>query len=130
MTKGQKLFSFIEVTDETPVQKLSILEQLRLLIRRLSNDDKEQLKADDAETLYSLQLKANLLEFLNKSTEKIRKGEERVVTVQIASKFLPVLDDVLESPTIAAYYTTTVSKPDIEFDIDYFVKLRLEVKSY
>ena len=130
MAKRQKLFSFVELTDDTPIQKLSILEQFRLLVRRLSNDDKEQLKADDAETVYGLQLKANLLEFLNKATEKIRRGDETSVTMQISSKFLPVLDDVLNSSTIATYYTSTVTKPDIEFDIDYFLKLKLEVKAY
>lgn len=61
--KGKKLFSFIAVDDNTPIQKLTFSEQLRVLIQRMTNESKEQLKADDAETVYQLQLKANLLEF-------------------------------------------------------------------
>lgn len=127
---GKKLFSYLEVGDDTPVQKLSILEQFRLLIRKASNADSEQLRADDATTKYQLTLQADLLEFLQKATNKLRQGEARKVTCQVSSKFLPVLDDVLASTPIAAYYTVKVEKPDIEFDIDYFVKVTLEVKSY
>ena len=128
--KGKRLFSFIEVAEDTQIQKLTITEQLRLLIKRLSGDDKEQLRVEDAETVYALQLKADLLEFLRKSTEKVRQGVHKSVTVSISSRFLPVLDEVLESPSISAYYTTTVRKPDIDFDVEYYITVTLEVKSY
>ena len=96
----------------------------------MTNENKEQLKADDAETVYQLQLKANLLEFLHKATEKVRQGEHHSVTVSVSSKFLPVLEDVLESTSISTYYTYTVDKPEIEYDIEYFIQITLEVKSY
>lgn len=128
--KGKKLFSFLEVTDETPIQKLSIMDQFRLLVRRLSNSDAEQLKADDAETVYELQLKADLQEFLYKATKKVRNGEEQSVTMNISSKFLPVLDSVLEGPTIKPFYTYEIHKPEVDLDIDYFIRLTLEVRAY
>ena len=40
--KGKKLFSFIAVDDDTPIQKLTFSEQLRVLIQRLTNESKEQ----------------------------------------------------------------------------------------
>lgn len=128
--KGKKLFSFIAVDDNTPIQKLTFSEQLRVLIQRMTNESKEQLKADDAETVYQLQLKANLLEFLQKATEKVRQGEHHSVTVSVSSKFLPVLQEVLESTSISTYYTYIVDKPEIDYDIEYFIKITLEVKSY
>lgn len=128
--KGKKLFSFIAVDDNTPIQKLTFSEQLRVLIQRMTNESKEQLKADDAETVYQLQLKANLLEFLQKATEKVRQGEHHSVTVSVSSKFLPVLQEVLESTSIATYYTYSVDKPEIDYDIEYFIQITLEVKSY
>lgn len=129
-SKGKKLFSFLEVTDETPIQKLSVLEQFRLLVRKASNSDREQLRADDAETIYQLQMQANLLEFITKATSKVRNGQARSVTVQLSSKFLPVLDEVLESPTIKPFYTWTIDKPEVDYDIDYFFRLKLEVRAY
>jgi len=128
--KGKKLFSFVEVDDNTPIQKLSLSDQLRVLIKKLTDDEKEQLRADDAETVYQLQLKANLLEFFHKATEKVRQGEHKSVTMAVSSKFLPVLDEVLESSSIATYYKVSTFKPEIEYDIDYFIRVTLEVKSY
>ena len=58
MAKGKKLFSFLEVTEETPIQKLTVTEQFRLLVRKLTNSDREQLRADDAETVFQLTLQA------------------------------------------------------------------------
>ena len=128
--RGKKLFSFLEVTDDTPIQKLSIAEQFRLLVRKLSNSDAEQLKADSAETVYMLQLQADLREFLYKATAKVRNGDEKSVTMEISSKFLPVLNTVLNSPAINPFYTWSISKPEIDLDIDYFFTLTLEAKSY
>lgn len=130
MKKGKKLFSFIEVTDDTPIQKLSFLEQLRIFVKRITNTDREQLKVESAETVYLLQLKANLLEFLYKATEDVRQGKHRSVTVSISSKFAPVIDEVLQTPSIAAYYNVSVKKPDIDYDIEYSILVTLEVKAY
>lgn len=130
MKKGKKLFSFIEVTDDTPIQKLSFLEQLRIFVKRITNTDREQLKVESAETVYLLQLKANLLEFLYKATEDVRQGKHRSVTVSISSKFAPVIDEVLQTPSIAAYYNVSVKKPDIDYDIEYLILVTLEVKAY
>lgn len=128
--KSTKLFSYVEVTDDTPVQKLGLLDQVRLLVRKLTASDAEQLRADDAETIYYLQLRANLQEFLYKATEAIRRGEHSSVTVEISSKFEPVLEEVLASSTIATYYSCTVRNPNIEYDIEYFIPVTLEVKTY
>ena len=46
--RWKKLASFVDVDDTTPIQKLTVLEQLRVLIRRMAREDKEQLKAEDA----------------------------------------------------------------------------------
>ena len=128
--KKKKLFSFVEVTDDTPIQKLSFMDQLRVMIKRLTNTDKEQLKAESAETVYELQLKANLLEFIQKATESVRRGEHHAVTMSISSKFQPVLADVLESPSITSYYVVTVVSPEVEYDIPYEIQVTLEVKAY
>ena len=110
--KGKKLFSFIAVDDDTPIQKLTFSEQLRVLIQRLTNESKE------------------LLEFLHKATEKVRQGEHHSVTVSVSSRFKPVLEDVLQSTSISTYYTYTVDEPEIDYDVEYYIQITLEVKSY
>jgi hypothetical protein len=74
-------------------------------------------------------LKANLLEFIQRSTEPIRKGEHHSVIVLISSKFAPVLDEVLNSSHVASFYHVTVSKPDIDYDIPYTIEVKLEVRT-
>ena len=39
MRQGKKLFTFVEVDANTPIQKLSVLDQFRVLIKKMANDD-------------------------------------------------------------------------------------------
>ena len=75
-------------------------------------------------------MRANLLEFINKATKTIREGKHTSVTMKISNQFDPVLEEVLSSPNIVNYYNVTVERPKIDYDIVYFIKVRLEVKPY
>ena len=124
----QKLFSYVEIDDSTPIQKLKVTDQLRALFKNAVDDDAQELKAEDAATIYELQLKANLFEFLAKSTSPIKQGRHNSVTLNISSKFEPVLDEVLNDRRIANFYNVRVLRPNIDYDIDYMVEVKLEVK--
>lgn len=126
----QKLFTYVEVDDNTPIQKLGIKDQLRVLIQRLTYDDATELKTEDAVTINQLTLRANLLELIHKATDPIRKGKRHKVTIMVSNMFDPVLEEVLASSTIANYYDVEVQRPDIEYDIPFFVTVKLEVKTY
>jgi hypothetical protein len=127
--KGKKLYSFVEIDDRTPIQKLKIADQLRALLRRLTYSAANDLKTEDAATAYFLTLKANLLEFIQKSTEPIKRGEHRSVTLVISGKFSPVLEEVLASPHVAPFYLIDVDRPDMDYDIPYTIEVRLEVRT-
>ena len=58
MQKKRKLFSYIEVDDNTPIQKLGVMDQLRVLIRKMGQDDASELIAEDAVTQNVRRLKA------------------------------------------------------------------------
>lgn len=125
----KKLFTYVEVDDNTPIQKLSVKDQLRVLIQRLTYDDASELKTEDAVTVNQLTLQANLMEFIHRATEPIRRGEKHKVTVMISNMFDPVLQQVLESHVISNYYAVEVQRPDIEYDVKYFITVKLEVKT-
>ncbi|MDR1523205.1 MAG: hypothetical protein LBS29_04575 [Endomicrobium sp.] len=124
----QRLFTFVDVDDNTPIQKLTIKDQLYTLLKRATNDDSTELEAEDAATTYQLKLKANLIEFLNKSTEAVREGKHKSVTVSVASIFEPVLDEVLQTASILKFYEVSVNKQEIGYDIPYFMEITLNVK--
>ena len=50
MAEGKKLYSFVEVDDSTPIQKLKISDQLRVLLKHLTYDAANELKNDDIVT--------------------------------------------------------------------------------
>lgn len=127
--KKTKLFTYVEVDDYTPIQKLSVKDQLRVLIQRLTYDDASELKTEDAVTVNQLTLQANLMEFLHRATDPIRKGEKHKVTVMVSNMFDPVLETVLNSNTIKNYYDIEVQRPDIEYDVKYFITIKMEVKT-
>lgn len=62
MASGKKLCTFVDVDDSTPVQKLSVLDQLRVLLHQLAYDDATELKKQDAVEQEKLVLKADLLD--------------------------------------------------------------------
>lgn len=127
--KRKKLFTYVEVDDNTPIQKLSVKDQLRVLIQKLTRSDTDELKSEDAVTIEQLTLKANLLDFISRATEPIRQGKHRKVTMSIASQFNPVLQEVLESSNIVSYYNVEVNRPDIMYDIPHMITVKLEVKT-
>lgn len=128
MKGGKKLFSFIEVDENTPIQKLSVFDQLRVLIKKLASDDSAELMAEDAVTQNQLRLKADLIDFLNQALDPIRRGKRRAVSLSIPNVFDPVLDEVLNAPRIQNYYYVDVKRPDIEYDIPFDIRVDMEVR--
>ena len=128
MYGGKKLFSFIEVDENTPIQKLSVMDQFRVLIKKMTADDAAELMAEDAVTLNLLRLKADLIGLLDEALEPIRQGKRRAVSISLSNEFDPVLDEVINSPNIYNYYYVDVTRPDIEYDIPYKIRLDLEVR--
>ena len=128
MAKGKKLYSYVEVNDSTPVQKLKISDQLRVLLKHLTYDPANELKSEDAVTMEIMTLKANLSTFLHKATNPIREGKKKEVIVNISNKFDPVFEEVIKAPEIADFFWVSVVRPKIEYDIPYDFMVRLRVK--
>lgn len=125
---GKKLYTFIDVDDKTPVQKLSIADQLRVILKKLTEDPANELKTEDAVTQEYLTLKANLSDFIEKAVTPIKKGKRSSVVMEISNIFDPVLKEVLDSPRIRKYYTVRVARPKIDYDIPFDILVELTVK--
>lgn len=130
MANSKKLFTYTEIDDRTPIQKLTFSEQMRVLLRQLTHSEKNELATEDAVTREYLVMRANLFDFISKATKSIREGKHHSVTLSISNRFDPVLEEVLSSPQVTNYYTVQVSRPNVDYDIAYFIKIRLEVKAY
>lgn len=128
MGKKQKLFSYIEVDQNTPIQKLTVMDQFRVLLKKMAEDDSAELLAEDAVTQNLMHLKADLVGLLDEALEPIRQGKRFAVSIDLSNDFDPVLKEVLSSTRIANYYNVTVTRPNIEYDIPYTMRLDMEIK--
>lgn len=128
MAEKKKLYSFIDVDDTTPIQKLKIMDQVRVLLRQWTADPANDLKNEDYATTELLTLKANLQDYLYRATAQIRNGSKKNVVVTVDAKFKPVLNEVLNSSDIRNYYRVQVAEPNIEYDIPYDIMVKLTVR--
>ena len=128
MARGKKLYSFVEVNDNTPFQKLKISDQFRVLLKHLTYDSANELRSEDAVTAEYMTLKADLSDFLRKATNPIRRGKKTEVIVNISNSFDPVFEDVINSHEIKDFFEVSVVRPKIEYDIPYDFMVRLKVK--
>lgn len=118
----------MEVDESTPIQKLKISDQIRVLIKSWTYDPANDLKNEDLVTQEYMTLKANLMEFLHRSTEPIRRGKRKEVILSISTIFNPVMDEVLNSKEIQNFFYVDSVRPKIEYDIPYDIMVRLRVK--
>lgn len=128
MGKSKRLYTFVEVDDSTPVQKLPILDQIRVLLKQWTYDAANELKSEDAVTQEYMAMKSTLLDFLHKATEPIRAGKHKDVIVSVSSVFNPVFEDVIKSHEISDFYEVYVATPKLEYDIPYDFLVKLVVK--
>lgn len=128
MAGEKRLYSFVEVDDRTPVQKLKISDQLRVLLKSLTYDAANELHNEDIVTQEYMQLRANLNDFLRRATAPIRDGRHSEVIVNVSTHFSPVFDEVINSHEIKDFFDVDVVKPKITYDVPYDIMVRLRVK--
>ncbi len=124
----EKVYEYVELDDRIPIQKLSLMDQLRIVLKRFTYDAGQELKRDDAVTKEEMRLRADLTDFLYKATNPIRIGEKRKVLMEISNKFDPVFNSVISSKKFTNYYNIKVMRPQIDYDVPFLFRLELEVK--
>lgn len=126
MSSKEKVYEYVELNDRTPVQKLSLGDQLRVLFQRITYDASLELKRNDALTIGEMRLRADLYKFVRAATDPIRKGSRKSVEMVISSEFEPVFESVFGNPRILNFYKVEITKPRIEYDIKYMIKVKME----
>lgn len=130
MSEKQRLTSYVEVDDNTPMLKLNLFDQLRVVINKFTQDDARELEYEDAFSIEEAKLKANLGDFIYKATKPIREGRRKSVTLSISSNFDTVLDEVLQGSSVSRYYTYKIHRPKLSYDVHHFILVRLEVLTH
>ena len=124
--------SHIKATENTTLAKLSIFDQLKLLISRFSNSEEAELNASERLSVESLRMSASLQNLLLRAGDEMKDKNHTSVTLQVSSKFIPYLDDVINERTgLGQYYNIEVYKKDLPLNVNYMfiIKMRLKVDS-
>ena len=50
------------------------------------------------------------------------------MSISLSNEFDPVIDEVFNSRRIANYYDVTITRPDIDFDVKYNMRVDMVVK--
>ena len=126
--REERLYTFIDADDSVPFTKLKLGEQLRILLRRITYDPATELAAEDIATREYLRRKADLMDFIRRALEPIRKGKHRSVLLSVSGEFSGVLNEVLSSPEIQNYFVTKVARPKLDYEITADILLSISVR--
>lgn len=130
---GKEIYRYTKVDVNSNLDNLNFIEKLRAMYQNWFTDtgraDIQRAKNEEEIAEELLRLQANLLDFLSKATEKIRKGEKRSVTIDLASEFDPVLDQVIKGSSICRFYDVLIiSRPNPDIKIPYKIRIRLTAR--
>lgn len=108
----------VKLTDNINVASLSILDQLRLLVSKVSNNDEAELDAQVRYNTERMRKLAALKSLLETAVENmIAKGADSV-SVGVSSEFLPYIDEVVSSTHgLGRYYDITVRRKDLPYKV-------------
>lgn len=110
----------IKVTEDTTLAKLGVFDQIKLLISKFNNNDVAELDAAEKLSGAAARMKASLIKLINTATEDLHDGTRQSVTMQVSSKYLPYLDDVIDPVRgEGRYYSFEVHKKDLPVTVEY-----------
>ena len=127
--EGEIINVRIKPTENTTLAKLSVIDQLKLLFSKLSNDAAAELNANEKLSRETLKMTASLERLFSTAIENMKKGKHRSVTLQVSSKYLPYLDTVIdETRGMGRFYKFEVYKKDLPLNVDYMFIVKISIK--
>lgn len=124
------LYSTIKVTEKTQTQKLPIIDQLRLLLGKVSTDETIKLEASEKISRANLEMQSALSNLINNVTSRMKELGYKSVTLSISSRFKPYFDDVM-SPTTGKgrFYDFEIFDKEMSIiGADYFITVKIKEK--
>lgn len=117
--------------DNVTLTSLSPIDTLRLIMTKLTHDDSAEL--DNAEKLSAERLKkvGSLTKLFERATTKMNNLRKKSVTLQIASSYLPYIDEVTNQKTgLGQFYDFNYNKDTgIPVSVPHFFICEVRVKN-
>lgn len=127
--EGEVVSTHIKATENTTLAKLGFIDQFKLLIHKFSNDDVAELDATEKLSSVALRMRASLQKLFIEAAKGLESGEHQSVTLQVSSKYLPYMDDVIHPiKGLGRYYDFEVFKKDLPPNVDYMFVIKIKRK--
>lgn len=127
--QGEIVGSHIKATESTTLAKLSMFDQLKLLVSKFNNGDVAELDAAEKLSTVALKTKASLMSLFSKAVVSLENGEHESVTLSVSSKYIPYLDDVIDKNRgMGRYYDFEVHKQDLPINVNYMFIVKIKRK--
>jgi len=129
MLNGQEVYRSIELTDNVQTSSLGVLDQIRLIVAKMSNDDAAELDKYEKLTSAKLRKMASLSSFIEKAVEKMREKELNSVTVKLSSVYKPYFEEIFnDKKGFGRYYTFDVLESNLPMSVNHYVIVKISKK--
>lgn len=124
------IYTTIKVTDRTQTQKLPVMEQLKLLLGKASNEDTIKLEASEKVSRANLEMQSALSNLINNVTKKMKELGHKSVTLSISSRFKPYFEEVLsKTHGKGRFYDFEIKDKEMPvIGVDYYLLMRISEK--
>lgn len=124
------LYTTIKVTDRTQTQKLPVMEQIKLLLGKVTNDETIKLEASEKISRANLEMQSALSNLINNVTQRMKELNHKSVTVAVSSRFKPYFKEVTSvTHGKGRFYNFDIIDKDIPvIGVDYFLTMVISEK--
>lgn len=110
----KEVYRSVKLTDNINATQLTVTDQVRLLLAKVSNNDEAELDARTKLNAEHMKKIAALNRLFDTAIEKMQNCGKSQVTLDVSSEFLPYIDEVVdEKHGKGRYYDITVYKKDL-----------------
>lgn len=128
--EGEVVNVAIKATEHTTLAKLSLIDQFKLLLKKFSNEDVAELDAAEKLSGVTLRMQASLQRLFTTAAEGLKDGQHESVTLQVSSKYIPYMDEVIHPEHgLGRYYDFETFIKDLPINVDYMFVVKIRKKA-
>lgn len=121
------IYKSIKVTNNTQVHRLPVIDQLKLLVSTLFNNESVKLEATEKISREDILMQSSLSNLVDTFISEMKEHNEKSVTTSISSRFKPYFDVVFSKEDgKGRFYDFIVEDKDMSFiGIDYYITVTI-----
>lgn len=116
----------VKVTEDTTVSRLSLIDQIKLLISQLSHPETERIRSQAQIIRRQSISRSSTRKALREACDALSKSDDNYMTISIKSSYLPYLEDIINPTTglgVSFDFYVTDRPEDNSLDYDVYIKI-------